>query len=172
MKPRLTLIAAADQGGLLANARGIPWNLPDDVKQFRAYTRGKWLLAGRRTYEEMLGWFDEGHKPLVLTSDFSFKSGNRAQAVTSVPAALELAEKTGADELVCVGGARTYEAALPFADTIILTTVQHRFAPDEGAVRFPAFERRQWRVEPVRHHPEDREHSWPFDIEIWRRLHA
>ena len=67
MKAQLTLIAAIDQNRLLANEHRIPWHLPRDIAHFRNYTKEKWLLLGRRTFEEMRGWFRAGHTPLVLT---------------------------------------------------------------------------------------------------------
>jgi hypothetical protein len=62
----ITLIAVLSEDGFISSGTGVPWDLPADKAHFRAYTAGKWLLLGRKTYEEMLGWFRD-HTPLVLT---------------------------------------------------------------------------------------------------------
>jgi len=168
MKPVLTVIAATDQNGLLANATGIPWHLPRDIAHFRASTRGKWLLLGRRTYEEMRGWFRDGDFPLVLTSLCGWDP-ERGRAVSSVPHALALAESSAQTEVVCCGGAQTYAAALPYADLLVLTTVLHRFQPDPGSVHFPAWDPAGWRETRTVELPRDGEHEYAFTIRWWER---
>lgn len=145
MKPLLTLIAAMDENRLLANEHGIPWHLPRDVAHFREYTKDKWLLLGRRTFEEMRGWFREGHTPLVLTRqhDYTPKIG---RAVVTVVEALALAAHAGQTELVCCGGAQVFSAALSHADRLVLTRVQATFPPGTSPVYFPQWSPHEWEI--------------------------
>lgn len=134
-----------DSNQLLADSGGIPWNLPHDAAHFREFARGKWLLLGRRTFGEMRGWFDAGHTPLVLSSTCGWDP-EIGRVVASIPQALALAEAAAQEELVCCGGARTYAAALPYADRMVLTLIGHGYAPDSGAVYFPAWRSMEWRA--------------------------
>jgi len=134
-----------DPNHLLADARGIPWKLPHDVAHFRDYTRGKWLLLGRRTFAEMRGWFDSGHTPLVLSSSCGWDP-DIGRVVASVPQALALGEAVGEPEIVCCGGAQTYAAALPYAERMVLTLIERSHVPDTGAVYFPNWLPGEWRT--------------------------
>ena len=161
MKPLLTLIAAVSEDGFISRGQGVPWKLPADVAHFRAYTAGKWLLLGRRTFEEMIGWFRE-HTPLVMSRDESFvpKIGQR---VGSVAEALLL---TTAEELVVCGGAQAYALALPLADRLVLTLVQIQLG--EG-VPFPTIVLDEWTEVSREPHPADSLHAHAFQIVTWER---
>jgi dihydrofolate reductase len=168
MKPLLSCIAAVDENRLLADEHRLPWRLPRDVAHFRGYTRGKWLLLGRKTYDEMHGWFTEGRVPLVLTSRCGWDP-EVGRVVFSVPHALALADSAGQAELVCIGGGQTFAAALPYAGRMLITTVHHRFAPSPSAVYFPAWHSADWREVQAEHFPKDHEHEWDFTIRVWER---
>ncbi|TLD71455.1 dihydrofolate reductase [Phragmitibacter flavus] len=161
--PRLTLIAAVDQNRLLANEHGIPWHLPLDVEHFRSVTRNQWLLLGRRTYEEMRDWFKPAHTPLTLTSRTEWHP-EHGKAIASVEAALRLARDHHASELICCGGAKTYAAALPFAQRLIITQVHHRFPPASHPVYFPPWNQEIWHQTDLVHHPADQQNPWSLDI--------
>lgn len=157
---RVVLIAAASRNGVLAAEGKIPWHLPRDVAHFRARTAGRWLLLGRTTYEQMAGWFQPGQVPVVLTrrSGYVVPGG---WVVPSVAAALALAGSHGAAELVVCGGGQVYQAALPFADEVILTTVD---TDVPGGIRFPPLPPDQWTVRQQESFPADAANRWPITI--------
>ncbi len=134
-----------DQNHLLADSRGIPWKLPRDAAHFRSYTRGKWLLLGRKTFAEMHGWFDASHTPLVLSSSCGWHP-DIGCVVASVPQALAMGEAAAVPEIVCCGGAQTYAAALPYADRMVLTMIEHVYPADTGAVYFPKWNPSEWQT--------------------------
>jgi dihydrofolate reductase len=162
---RVTLIAAVSRDGFISAGRGIPWSLPEDVRQFREYCEGKWLLLGRRTFEEMQGWFRPGQTPVVVTRQpgYHVPGGHAAGAVES---ALEMARSAGASECVVIGGGEIFAAALPFADTIQLTIVDTHL---HHGVAFPAVAEDQWRICSSRHHPADAAHAFSFAIRRMER---
>lgn len=131
-----------DASRLLAVKRGIPWRLPADIRHFRNYTAGRWILAGKNTYREMQGWFLPDHTPVMLTRS----SHHGIRAAASVADALEMAKRSGAEELVCCGGGQTYEAALPLADKMVLTMIDKTYQPDDGAVYFPRWNNNAWHI--------------------------
>lgn len=147
-----------DETRLLADERGIPWRLPKDTAHFRRYTQGKWLLIGRRTFEKMQGWFTD-HTPLVLSSQCGYDP-TIGRVVASVPQALALAEAAGQQELVCCGGGQVYAAALPYADKMVLTHIQHRFETKFKAVYFPDWFHEEWQEVNRIEVPFDSENTW------------
>jgi dihydrofolate reductase len=140
-RPRLTLIAAVSEDGFISRGQGVPWDLPRDRVHFRAATAGKWLLIGRRTYTEMLGWFRD-HTPLVLTRDPAFIPPI-GKAVQSVPQALDLAAEAGVEEIFVCGGSAAYDLAFPHADRFLVTHVGTRLG---AGVPFPKIETPPWRL--------------------------
>jgi dihydrofolate reductase len=168
LKPVLTLIAAMDENRLLATEHGIPWRLPRDVQHFRRYTSGKWLLLGRRTFEEMQGWFMPGHTALVLSSQCGWDPKD-ARGVDSVPHALALAEAAGQSELVVCGGAQTYAAALPYADKLVITEIAHGFETGARPVYFPSWPAQEWSKQESLQHPPDADNEWPMAMTTWIR---
>lgn len=158
--PIVTLIAAVSADGFISKGRGVPWDLPEDRAHFRSYTTGKWLLLGRTTYEEMLGWFRD-HTPLVLTRDREYKPsiGHR---VSSVDEAISLAEAAGQSELVVCGGEHAYALAMPHATRLLITRVDSRLG---SGVPFPAINADDWAV--TRTEPHDGDPS--FCIEHYER---
>ncbi|MGK0188192.1 MAG: dihydrofolate reductase [Verrucomicrobiales bacterium] len=132
----VTMICAMTHARVIgAQGGGIPWHLPRDIAHFRAYTNGKFMLVGRKTFQEMNGWFTT-QSPLILTSHENFQS-EVGTAVHSVAEAMALAVQSRAScELLVSGGAQVYAAALPYADRLVLTIVD---ADIEGTAKFPDY---------------------------------
>jgi dihydrofolate reductase len=166
-RPRLVLIAAMSRNRVLATADGkIPWHLPRDTAHFRARAAGRWLLLGRRTFEQMHGWFQPDQVPLVLTKDPAFPVPG-GFACASVESALQEAQAHGADELLVCGGGQVYAATLPCADEVILTTVEAEF---DGTVFFPELPEAEWRMESETHFPPDAVNPLGMRITNWLRI--
>lgn len=165
MKPSLSLIAVISADGFISTGEGVPWSLPKDRDHFRAYTHGKWLLLGRKTFDEMLGWFSD-HHPLVLSRNDKFVPFI-GQRVSNVEKAVQLATEARQPELVVCGGEAAYNAAMPFADRLIITRVDHLLG---GGVPFPAFSQQEW--EPVSREAFARDdfHEHGFAIVTYQRI--
>lgn len=161
--PALTLIAAVSQDGFISAGTGVPWDLPRDKAHFREVTRGQWLLIGRRTYLEMLGWFGD-HHPLVLTRDETF-APPFGHTVRSIAEALLAAQKGGARELFVCGGGAAYAAAMPLATRLILTHVDTRLG---AGVPFPVIGG-EWASIARDAHPADPDHPFAMVIAIYER---
>lgn len=163
---RLTLIAAVSADGYLSRDQGVPWDLPRDRAHFRAYTHGGWLLLGRVTFEEMLGWFKE-HHPLVLSRDSDWRPA-LGQRVSTVQEALALTDGAGQAELIVCGGGGAYAAAMPLADRLILTHVDAILG---SGVAFPPFNEQEWTPVSQEPHDLDAEHAHSFQIVTYQRVH-
>lgn len=163
MVTRVILIAAVSADGFISPGTGVPWDLSEDRAHFRRLTAAQWLLLGRRTFEEMLGWFRD-HHPLVLTQR-PLPSPWQGTAVTSAAEAVERAHRAGAKELWVCGGSSAYAEAMPLADELVLT----RVADDLGdGVRFPEIDPTVWqetrRLRPQHQVADEPAYEW-----IWFR---
>jgi dihydrofolate reductase len=165
-KPRLVLVAAVAENGVIGLDGGMPWRLPGDLKHFKRTTLGKPVIMGRRTFDSI------GRKPLpgrtniVVSRDLearleeSEKWGVHRASNFNLALAIARfdAEKNNIAEIAVIGGAQLYAEALPHADRLYLTEVHTKV---DGDVRFPAFNRAEWR-EVSRDGPK-RESGEPFD---------
>jgi dihydrofolate reductase len=141
-RPRVLMVAAVADNGVIGLGGDIPWHLPEDLRHFREVTRGHTVIMGRVTYEGI-------GRPLPFRTNIvvTRRPGWTADGVLvagSLDEALDLARDihrdTGAD-IVIGGGTQVYEQAMPHATHQILTEV-HR--SPEGDTRYPAFDRDQW----------------------------
>ncbi len=140
MAVRLALIAAVAHNGVIGRGGELPWRIPADLQFFKAITMGKPMIMGRRTFES-IGKALPGRANIVVTRSADF-SADDVEVAGNLDQALEIAAGTGADEVMVIGGGEIYAAALPRADRLYLTEVHIDAA---GDVRFPAFDRAQWR---------------------------
>jgi dihydrofolate reductase len=144
-KPRLVLVAAVAENGVIGHDGGMPWHLPGDLRHFKAVTLGKPIIMGRRTFDSIGRRPLPGRPNIVLTRDRSFKADG-VQVAADLPTALSLAEDEAArlqmNEVAVIGGSALYAEALPLAHRLYLTEVH---ASPEGSVRFPDFDRSEWR---------------------------
>ncbi len=155
---RLSLIAALDHQRAIGRGNALPWQLPDDLKRFKALTLGKPILMGRKTAES-LGRALPKRRNLVLT-----RSGrvpfDGMEAVASIDTARGLAHADGADELCVIGGAEIYALALPLADVLHLTHVDT--AVPDADTWFPAFDAAEWTETSREAHAADERHAMAF----------
>ncbi|MFZ5836536.1 MAG: dihydrofolate reductase [Pseudomonadota bacterium] len=135
----ISLIAAVAQNGVIGREGGLPWRLPEDLKFFKATTLGKPVIMGRRTYDS-IGKPLPGRLNIVLTRDPRWRAPGISVA-HDLDGALRIAQGSGADEAMIIGGADIYEMALPIASRIYLTRIQREF---DGDALFPALDPQQW----------------------------
>lgn len=137
----VSLMVAMDEAGLIGCDGALPWRIPEDMKWFRETTMGKPCIMGRKTWESLPKRPLPGRVNIVVSRTAGFLAEN-AVVVHSLDGALDGAlHVTRADEVMVIGGAEIYRAALPVAGRIYLTRVQGRF---EGDVYFPALDALAW----------------------------
>ncbi|MFB6354677.1 MAG: dihydrofolate reductase [Halobacteriales archaeon] len=139
----VALIAAVAENGVIGADGTMPWELPADLRRFKATTMGHPVIVGRRTFEaiaDRLGGPLPGRTNIVLSrGDPDLPEG--VVLAGSVEAALEAAKATGAATAYVAGGGAVYEQFLPRADRLVLTEVD---AAPEGDTRFPEWDREAW----------------------------
>ena len=134
----ITLILAIADNGVIGRDGAIPWRIGDDLKRFKQLTIGKPVVMGRKTWDSL------PRKPLPERTNIVItrQPGWQAEgAVTASSLDDALAKAEDAAEVMVIGGAEIYRAALAKAQRIELTEV-HR--PFKGDARF-SFDRSAWR---------------------------
>ena len=126
--------------GVIGDAGGIPWRIPEDMRRFRQLTLGKPCIMGRRTWDSLPKKPLDGRLNIVVTRDGSFAAPG-ATVAHGLDEALAVAQRANPSEVMVIGGADIYRAALPLADTLFLTEVH---ASIEGDLRLTAFPGEGW----------------------------
>ena len=161
----LSILVAVAENGVIGRGNALPWRLPDDLQRFKALTLGKPIVMGRKTYAS-IGRALPGRTNIVVSRQVGL-SVPGCVAVNSLEQALAAAGD--APEVVLIGGAELYRAALPAVDTIHLTRV-HATVP--GDTFFPVLEPTQWRETTVGTHPADARHAYAFSYLTLERIRA
>ncbi len=147
-RPALCLVAAVAENGVIGRGNRLPWHLPADLAHFKRLTLDKPILMGRRTWESLPGRLPR-RRHIVLTRD----PGYRAEGCTLVRSLDEAIAAVGdAPELMVVGGASVYAAALPRAARLYLTLVHVRVV---GDTCFPVWDQGDWCEVGRSEHPAD-----------------
>ncbi|HBU99258.1 dihydrofolate reductase [Thalassospira lucentensis] len=123
---RVAVVAAAANGAIGKDG-WMPWELPDDLKRFKALTLGKPMIMGRVTFEA-IGRPLPKRVTVVVTrdTDWSFDHEN-VRVCHDVESAIklgdEIAKADGVNEVIIAGGAQIYHLALPYTTRFELTEV-------------------------------------------------
>ena len=154
--PRVTLVVAVADNGVIGRAGDLPWRLPDDLKRFKQTTLGKPVLMGRKTWDS-IGRPLPGRRNIILSTRPGFTAAG-ADVFPSLDAALDAC--AGEPEVMVIGGAEIYRVALPLATRIHLTRVH---ATPEGDT-FLELPLDGWRELSREDHPADDRHAHAFSF--------
>jgi dihydrofolate reductase len=134
---RVNIVVALDRHGVIGRDGGLPWRLAADLRRFRTITLGHPVVMGRRTHES-IGRALPGRLNIVLSRTPGFQARG-CVVVATFEAALAVCCAT--EEMMVVGGASVYAAALPIAQRLFVTEVDTTAV---GDVCFPSFDRHDW----------------------------
>ena len=116
------------------------WHVPEDLKRFRAFTLGKPVIMGQKTFESII---DITGKPfpnrtnIVMTLDKDFKcEWPEVKVVYSPEEAVVVAQEEDPEEIHIGGGGMIYKLFLPYASRLHLTFFDD---DQEGDTYFPEF---------------------------------
>jgi dihydrofolate reductase len=163
--PRVTLIVAMTDDGVIGIDGQLPWRLPEDLRRFKAATLGKPVVMGRKTFESIGRPLPQRHN-IVLTRQVGFSARDPAvTVVTTLEAALQAAGDV--PEVMIIGGAEIYQLALPLAQRIILTRVH---ANVQGDTHFSPLDPKAWRVASSDTYAADEKHAYSMTFEDLERV--
>jgi dihydrofolate reductase len=159
---KLSIIAAVARNGVIGRDNTLPWRLPADLQHFKKTTTGHAIIMGRKNHED-IGRPLPNRRNIVITRDPDFVAEG-CLAAHSLDEALALSAAD--DEVFVIGGAQIYALALPLANRLYLTEVK---ADVQGDVRFPHFDRAQWRETFRESHRADERNEYDYDFVILER---
>ena len=119
----ISLLVAYTKNKRVIGAQGkIPWKLSSERNRFKQICAGKYVIMGRKSYEEI-------GKPLPYCKLVVVSSKTQ-----SLEDAINYCKSQNQEEILIAGGGTIYEQALPYADKIYATEIDADF---EGDVFFP-----------------------------------
>jgi len=139
--PRITLVVAAAENRVIGFNGRLPWQIPEDLKRFRALTLGKPCIMGRKTWQSLPRQPLPGRINIVVSRERHFCAPGAILA-SSFEDALEIAAQQNPQEVAVIGGEKIFAAALPLAHRIELTEVS---ACPEGDAFMPEIDLVEWR---------------------------
>ncbi|MBO5684997.1 MAG: dihydrofolate reductase [Alistipes sp.] len=157
----VTLIAAVAQNGTIGDRNTLLWHITEDMQFFRRTTQGHPVIMGRKTYESL-------GRPLPKRANVIISRQEIAIEGCTVVHSLEeaIALFPAEEEVFIIGGGQIYAEALPLADRMYLTIVEHDY---EGDTKFPAWDRSTWVLRSSERHEHGSEYPHPFRFECYER---
>jgi dihydrofolate reductase len=126
---KISMIVAMSEKFLIGTETGLPWHLPSDLKRFRKLTIGKPVIVGRKTLE-VIGGPLPGRPHIVLThqKDYEREGCIVAHSIEeAIQKAKRLLPELQKDEIMVIGGAEVYRAAMPHVECVYVTIVEGEF---------------------------------------------
>ena len=165
----LSIIVAAARNGVIGRNNALPWHLPEDLRYFKRVTMGKPIVMGRKTFES-IGRALPGRTNIVVSRQPGY-APEGLRVVASLEEALALAEDIalidGAEELMVIGGAEIYRAALPLARRLYLTEVD---ADVDGDAFLPPIDWGEWREISRQRVEANDGNPYPYSFVVYERL--
>ena len=156
----VSLIAAASTNRVIGIGNELPWKLPADMQFFKEKTTGHAILMGRITWE-ILGKPLPNRTSIVISSQNLLLPDGVFQ-FNSIKAGIAHALELGETELMIIGGAKIYKAALHLADRIYLTHVYTKI--QNGTSYFPPIHVKDWHIVASESRPKDEKNPLPMDF--------
>ena len=126
---KISIICAMDEKRGIGKDNKLLWDIPADLKRFRAITSGHPIIMGRKTFES-IGRVLPNRTNIIVTHNSSFIIPNSI-TVSSLEDAFEKAKsKQGSEEVFVIGGGQVFQQALPLASRLYLTIVDGDFEAD------------------------------------------
>lgn len=138
MSQHITLVVATAKNGCIGINNDMPWHIPEDFAFFKAYTSGKPVVMGRKTWESLPKKPLPNRRNIVITRQADYVAEG-AEVVGDLQAAFALC--ADAPEIIVMGGAQIYAEALPLATDLRITEVDLSV---EGDAYFPTVDANVW----------------------------
>ncbi len=162
---RINIVVAISENQVIGRKGGLPWRLSADLKRFKAVTMGNPLIMGRKTHES-IGRALPGRANIVVSRRPEY-SAIGCEVATSLDAALAIAGQV--DEVMVVGGAALYAAAVVAAERIYLTRVH---VDIEGDTLFPTIDWSEWKEVSRERHNADERNEYDYSFVTFDRMIA
>lgn len=171
-EPRIIIVVAMAENGVIGRDGDMPWKLSTDLKRFKALTMGKPLVMGRKTFESVGGKPLPG-RPHVIVSRGPAIDVAGVETAGSLDEALArartIAIASGVDMVCVAGGGEIYRQALPLADMLYVTHVE---AVIDGDTVFPPIDPAVFEKVEETAVPAGEKDNYPTRYAVYRRRPA
>ncbi len=137
---KIIIVAAHSENRFIGKGGTIPWRVKRDFKFWQDISRGKPVIMGRKTFEDMPPSFKKRDKIIVVTRDTSY-TYDGVRVVHSMDDAFNAAHEYKSAEIIIGGGAQIYKQALSQAHEMFLSTIHTKI---DGDAAFPEYDPDEW----------------------------
>jgi|AntDeeMinimDraft_6_1070357.scaffolds.fasta_scaffold01679_2 Dihydrofolate reductase len=155
----IILIAAVSKNRIIGSNGNIPWDIPEDISQYKERIKDETVVFGRKSFDPDHGRSSPSKHQLILSRDDRSTDNNSATYVSNVDETINLAKEMGVEKLLVLGGGEIYSRFLELADKMILSEIPNTYS---GTTKFPEWDNSQWEVT-------DREKYDKFEIAHYER---
>jgi dihydrofolate reductase len=161
---KISLVAALAENNGIGKDNKLLWHLPNDLRFFKAYTLGKVIVMGRKTFESIGKRALPGRLNAVITKNPQEVETKEVLVFKTLDAALFHFKNT--EEVCIVGGAQMYQETLPIADILVLTRVA---ACPQADVFFPEVDWNSWKLVSEEKHLKDEKHAFDYAFQVFEK---
>lgn len=130
----ISLLVAYTKNKRVIGAQGkIPWKLSSERNRFKEICAGKYVIMGRKSFEEIGKPLSYCTLVVVSRSLGSLSMSKGAQGLkicASLEEAIDFCKTQGQEEILVAGGGEIYRQALPYATKIYATEIDADFPGD------------------------------------------
>jgi dihydrofolate reductase len=168
MTIKISMIAAVAENGVIGSGQAMPWRIPSDFAFFKRMTMGKPIVMGRKQFETV-GKPLPGRTNIVVTRQAGYQPEG-VQVFGTVEAgveqALRIAQASGVDEVMIIGGGEIYAQMIGKADRLYISHVDLSPA---GDVYFPHIDPTQWVVVDVPEVEPNTQDEASYRVKVYER---
>lgn len=132
----ISLIAIIAKNRAIGFNNKLLYDIPEDLKHFRAITNGHAVIMGENTFHSMNDRPLSKRLNIILTKKENF-TAQGCLIAHSLEQAVKLAAAQKLSEIFFIGGGQVYAQALPLADKLYLTIVDDE--PTKADTFFPDY---------------------------------
>ena len=117
----INVILATDKNSLVGKDNLLPWHYSEDLKYFKAKTKGKKIIMGEATFNSIIGY--NGHplkyreNVVCSLSDFSYPG---VEVTNDIFGYLESHKE---EDMFVIGGKTIYNLIIPICDYLYVTHI-------------------------------------------------
>jgi dihydrofolate reductase len=137
----ISIIVAMDKNRVIGKDNKLPWNIPEDLKNFKRITTGNTIIMGRNTYES-IGRPLPKRNNIVISRTMNQSEYHGITIINNIDDAIAYAQDLEKN-IYIIGGAKIYEQTLDKADKLIVSYVKKEY---EGDTYFPQLKKYDWPI--------------------------
>lgn len=134
----IKFIYARSLNGVIGHQGQMPWNVPEDLANFKLKTTGHVVVMGRKTWDSLPNTFkplpDRTNVVISSSSDSLLDQPLQPQLVIAADTALEVVKTMAAHDnekdVWIIGGAKTFELFMDVAEEIHETIIREEIEGD------------------------------------------